>query len=206
MAGGVEAQMCEKMGDDDGAEVAWGRASELLPHPDLLRRSVQASLDRRAFESAVRRLKKLLTEAPNNEKDLKALVWALVQLQDYAQAAKYLEQLVLLDPSNNEHRLGLAQCLGRSGPPAQAIVTLQPLCDREDPPYEAILIQSEFLQADGRADEATQILDRIAGDHWDEPRFLATCNVPTLRAMIVSVITRLLAWPSCDTKERCHPS
>ena len=113
-----------------------------------------------------------MAETPDNQRDLKALAWALVQLQDYAQAAEYLEQLVSLDPSNDEHRLGLAQCLGRSGQTRQAIVALQPLCDREDPPFEAILIQSEFLHADGRPDDAIGLLDKIAGDHWDEPHFL----------------------------------
>lgn len=168
----AQAQVCEKAGDEDGAQAAWERASELLPHPDILRHSVQASLDRRRFESAVRGLKKLLADAPNSEQDLRALAWTLIQLGDFAQAESYLSRLVAANPASTEYRLGLAQCLARSARPAEAVAALQPVCDSEEPPIDAILMQSELLEADGRAPEAFQILESIAADHWDEPQFL----------------------------------
>jgi hypothetical protein len=54
------AQLCEKEGDDDSAQKAWERASETLPHPDVVRRSVQASLKQKEFHSVIRGAKTLL--------------------------------------------------------------------------------------------------------------------------------------------------
>lgn len=165
----VHAQLCEKTGDEDGAQTGWEKASELLPHPAVVRRSVQASLDRRRFESAVRGLKKLLINSPNSAHDLKALAWTLVKLSDYAQASEYLQLLVTIDPLNTEYRLGLAQCLARSARTSDAIIVLEPVCKGKEQPTEAILLQSELLRAHGRTDDAIKLLETIAGDHWDEP-------------------------------------
>ena len=64
------AQLCQQNGDEDSAQDAWARASELLAHPDILRRSVKASLDRRKYGSAVRGLLKLLKSDPKNTQHL----------------------------------------------------------------------------------------------------------------------------------------
>lgn len=168
----AHAQLAERMGDEATAEIAWSKASELIPHGDILRRSVQASLDRRKFENAVGGLKKLLASSPPSERDLSALSFALVQLGDYAQAADYLRQLVEAHSSNPEYRIGLAQCLARSAAIPAAINALQPLCDSEEAPPEAILLQSELLESVGRPQDGFRLLEGIAADHWDEPRFL----------------------------------
>ena len=168
------AHLCEREGDEDAAQHAWEKASELLPHPEVVRRSVQASLDRRRFESAVRGLKKLVAETPNSPKELKALAWALNQLGDYAQAAKYLAELVEIEPSNAEYRLGLAQCLGRSARIGDGIKVLQMARTTGECSANAIYLESELLEADGRAAEAFELVKSMAADHWDDPHFLMT--------------------------------
>lgn len=170
----AHAQIAERMGDEATAETGWAKASELLPNADIVRRSVQASLDRRKFENAVGALKKLLVNSPASEEDLRALSYALVELGDYAQAAEYLRQLVEIDPNNPKFQIGLAQCLARSAQVSAAIDVLQPLCNSQEPPQDAILLQSELLQSDGRPQDGFRLLDSIAADHWDEPRFLLT--------------------------------
>jgi|GEM_PF-5782893 len=168
----THAQLCEREGDEEAAQKAWEKASELLPHPDVVRRSVQASLNRRKLESAVRGLTRLLEVSPDSQKDLHAIAWALVQLGDCPRATEYLTRLVALDPSNAEHSVWLAQCLARSARTKKAIKVLQPVCDSEDQPIEALFLESELLEADGRAVDAFHLLEPIAGDHWDDPIFL----------------------------------
>ena len=109
----AHVQIAERMGDEATAETAWAKASELLPHADIIRRSVQASLYRRKFENAVGSLKKLLVNSPTSERDLRALSYALVQLGDYAQAVEYLRQLVDIDVNNPKYQIWLAQCYAK---------------------------------------------------------------------------------------------
>ena len=73
----AQAQLCEFEGDEDDAQRAWEEASKRLPHPDVVRRSVQASLDQRRFESAIRDLKKLLVANPNDQQSLWAIALRL---------------------------------------------------------------------------------------------------------------------------------
>ena len=54
----------------------------------------------------------------------------------------------------------------------EAIEILGPVCNKDAPPLDAILLQCEFLEADNKAAEAFKLLDAIAADYWDEPRFL----------------------------------
>ncbi len=168
----AHAQLAERTGDEDAAQAAWGKASELLPHRDVIRCSVQASIDRRKFKSAVRGLEKLLATSPDSEQDLKAMAWTLVRLGDHAQAVEYLERLVRIDAENDEHRIWLAQSLARSARISPAIKALQPVVDSAEPPIDAILLQSELLESDNRAGEGFSLLDTVAADHWDDPRFL----------------------------------
>ncbi len=168
----AHAQFCERSGDEAGAVHAWEKASELVPHPDVVRRSIKASIDRRRYQSAIRGLIQLLEEKPDNEEHLRTLVWALVQLGDHVQAATYLKRLVELNSSNRDYRMWLAQALARTARTAKAIEVLKPVCDAEDAPLEAILFLSELLVADTKPADAFQLLEAIAPDHWDDPRFL----------------------------------
>ena len=165
------AQLLEAQGHHDQAVSAWLRASELLPHPELVRRSAQVALDRKRYQLAVQGLEKLVAKSTAREEDLKALAWALVRLGDYAKAAAHLKRLVEIAPSD-EYRLGLAQCLARSMHTEEAIAVLQPLCDNDAPVVEAVFLQSELHTANGNAEAAFEVLDVIAGDHWDDPRFI----------------------------------
>ncbi len=74
------AQLCEKSGEYDLAQDAWEKASKLLPHPDVIRRSVKASLDRKRYASAVHGLLKLLESDPKNAQHLNAVAWAFLQM------------------------------------------------------------------------------------------------------------------------------
>jgi len=166
------AQLCEKRGDNDAAQEAWGKASELLPHPDVLRRSVKASLDRKKYANAVEGLVKLLQKDPRNTLHLNTVAWTLVQMGKYPDAKAYFERLVDVDPSNIEYRIRFAHCLARLSKVSEAIKVLDPVCHAEDPPLHAMLLQSELLAADNRPGDAFRLLDAIAADHWDNPRFL----------------------------------
>lgn len=170
----AHAQIAERMGDEAAAEFAWGKASELLPHRDIIRRSVQVLLNRKKFENAVVALKKLLATSRANVDDLQALSFALIELGDYAQAVDYLRQLVEIDSNNAGYRIALAQCLARSAEISIAIDVLQPLCELEEAPQDAILLQSDLLESDGKPQDGFRLLESIAADHWDEPRFLLT--------------------------------
>lgn len=168
----AHARLAEMKGYEDVAQAAWEKASELLPHHNVIRRSVQASMDRRKFESAIRSLKKLLLDSPNSEQDLKALAHAFFQLGDYAQAVEPLQQLVSIDSANADYRIWLAQSLARSARVSPAIEVLRPVLDWEEPPIDVILLQSELLESDNRPTEGLRLLDAVAADHWDDPRFL----------------------------------
>lgn len=170
----AQAQLYERTGDEEAAQLAWERASELLPHPDVVRRSIKASLDRRKYQSAVRGLTKLLQGNPDDSQSLKALAWALVQLNDHGTAVTYLKKLADLEGESHQYRVWLAQSLARTARVPEAIQVLQPVCEQDDSPLDALLLQSELLEADNRASEAFRILEAIAPDHWDDPRFLMT--------------------------------
>ncbi len=83
-----------------------------------------------------------------------------------------MARLVEADPSSNEYRIRLAQCLARLAKIPDAIKLLEPVFQEEEPPIEAFFLQSELLGADNRSGDAFLLLDSIAGDHWDDPRFL----------------------------------
>lgn len=168
----AKAQVLEESGDEEAAHQAWEKASELIPHPDVVRRSIKASMDRRKFESALRSLKKLLEKEPNNEQHLKMIAWNLVQVNDHAQAVNFLNRLVEINSSNHEYRIWLAQELARTARTEEAIAVLAPVCQLEDPPLEALLLQSKLLAASNEPREAFRLLEAIAPDHWDQPPFL----------------------------------
>ncbi len=166
------AQYCEAINDHKGAQHAWLKASNLLPHPDVLRRSVQASLERRHFQNAVASLEKLLEAEPDVQMHMEALAWTLFQLGDYSKGAEKYEQLVTLNPDTPEYRMGLAQCLARSARTEKAIEVLAPVCDGGDAPIEAVLMQSGMLESVGRAGKGLELLEAVAADHWDDPLFV----------------------------------
>ena len=168
----AQAQICERSGDETGASARWEKATELVPHPDVVRRSINASIDRRRYQSAIRGLMKLLEQDPNNEQHLNTLAWAQAQLGDHAQAAIHLKRLVELDSSNRDYRMWLAQALARTAQTAEAVEAMKPVCDAEDAPLEAMLFLSELLAADSKPEDAFRLLEAIAPDHWDDPRFL----------------------------------
>src|SRR5262249_35638574 len=70
------------------------------------------------------------------------------------------------------YRMWLAQALARTAQTAEAIKVLKPVCDAEDAPIEAVLFLSELLAADSKPEDAFRLLEAIAPDHWDDPRFL----------------------------------
>jgi Tfp pilus assembly protein PilF len=170
----ARAQVYEKAGEEEAAQLAWEKASQLLPHPDVIRRSIRASIDRRKYQSAARELRKLLEHDPNNEQNLKAMAWAVIQLNDHAEAVNYLKRLVAINSSNSEYRLWLAQSLARTAQIHDAIQVLQPVCESDEPPLEAILLQSELLETDNKAAEGFRLLRKTASDYWDDPTFLLT--------------------------------
>jgi predicted Zn-dependent protease len=167
------ATLCDYQEKHDEARIAWEKASDLLPHPEITRRAVQASLDRRQFQSAVRSLTKLVESGTVSEKDRQALVWSLMQLGRFAEAAQQLEILVAAEPASVERRMALAQSYGHCARAADGINVLQPVFDGDDAPLEAFFIQSQLLEAVGRAQDAFALLRTVAGNYWDEPQFLA---------------------------------
>lgn len=166
------AYYCERIEDHDGAQLAWQRAAELLPHPDVLRRSVQAALDRRRLQSAVISLEKLLEIEPRDSHHLEALAWTLFQLGNYVRATEKFQCLVALAPEVAEHRMGLAQCLLRLAQVEPAIEALAPVCASEQAPFEALRIQCGMLESVGRPGESLRLLEAVAADHWDDPLFV----------------------------------
>ncbi len=166
------AQLCELSGNDDEARKAWEMASDLLPHPDLVRRAAQASLDRRAYHSAVKALQKLVQEGAAKEDDYKALAWALAQLREYSEAADVLNVLKQRNPVDIEVLLSLSQCLARSAQVNKAVGILDGMFEKLALPLDAYFLQAQLLIATDHAVEAFELLDGIAADQWDEPRFL----------------------------------
>jgi len=166
------AQLLERQENNVGAAEAWLKAAELLPHPDVLRRSVAAMFDRRRYRSAIRNLEKLVELDPNSQADLRNLARVHYQLGEYSDAVPPLRRLVELDPTSVEHRMGLATCLARVAQLHDATEVLRPACARDGAPYDAIMLQSQLLESDGQASEAFGLLNRILSEHWDDPQFL----------------------------------
>lgn len=166
------AQLCQQNDDEDSAQYAWAKASELLPHPDIVRRSVKASLDRKKYASAIDGLLKLLEIDPTNAQHLNATACSYFQMGDLAQARNYFSRLVNAAPNNVEYRMKFAHCLARLAQVSEAIEILEPVCSQEDLPLAAIFFQSELLMTDNRPADAFRLLEPIAADHWDDPRFL----------------------------------
>jgi predicted Zn-dependent protease len=168
----IYAQLCQQNGDEDSAQYGWTKASELLPHPDILRRSVKASLDRKKYASAIAGLLKLLETAPTNTQHLNAIACSYFLIGDLAKARNYFSRLVDAAPTNVEYRMKFAHCLARLAQISEAIQVLEPVCNGQEPPVAAILFQSELLVADNRPADAFRLLEPIAADHWDDPQFL----------------------------------
>ncbi|MFL6546791.1 MAG: tetratricopeptide repeat protein, partial [Candidatus Udaeobacter sp.] len=166
------ATLCDKKGEYDAARDAWEKASELLPHPDLQRRAIQASLDRRKFESAVRGLARLVEAGDATDKDRDVLARLLAQLGRYPEAVQQLESLVSANPDSVEWRMTLAQCYSHCARGQDGIHVLEKVFDVDDPPLDAFFLQSQLLAAAGKPNEAFALLKSAAGDFWDEPRFL----------------------------------
>src|SRR5262249_7744731 len=99
------AQLNQQRGDEDVARHAWGRAGELMPHPQIIRRSIKAALATKAYASAAGSLRKLLQTEPENAQDLNALASVLLQMGDLSEAQQYLARLVELSPEHVEYRL-----------------------------------------------------------------------------------------------------
>ena len=170
----AKAYVSEKEGNEEEAQKAWERAADLLPHPDVLRRSVSASLDRRRYESAIRALKQLVEKGQAKEKDIEALAWSLGQVGDFKAACIYLEKLVAINPHNAKYREGFARSLARCARISEAIEVLEPICSGDEPDLEINLLQSELLATNNREQEAFKVLERLASDHWDSPTFVLT--------------------------------
>lgn len=192
----AQAQFCERAGDEAGAELAWKKASELVPHPDVLRRSIQASIDRRRYQSAIRGLTKLLEQDPNDEKHLKTLAWAQIQIGDHAQASRHLRQLVKLNSSNRDYRIWLAKSLASTAQIGEAITILKPVSQDEDAPLESILFLSELMAAGGNAEDAFKVLKALTPDYWDDPRFLFSymqrCHAASQERLAQEAFARIL--------------
>ncbi|MFL5330043.1 MAG: tetratricopeptide repeat protein [Gemmataceae bacterium] len=168
----AEAQYLEQMHEEDGAQKAWEKASDLVPHSEVVKRSIKASIDRRRFESVIRGAEKVLSQDPNDRRTLEAAAWASVQLGDQVKAVHFLERLLVLEPNEFRFRVSLAQALARSTNLTKAIEVLSLARDDQQSPVQAIGLLAVLLEADHRADEAFQVMELHGHRFWNDPHFL----------------------------------
>jgi predicted Zn-dependent protease len=157
----------------DLASQAWEKACKLLPHPDLLFHFAVLSIEQRRFQQAADALEIARKESPEDVQILLRLAVAYSNLRAFQQAVGVFNDLVRLEPNESSHRLNHAICLIRSNRAADALQTLQPLCNPENPLIEGIALQCQILAAEGQAAEALDVLTAVKDRFWDTPEFVA---------------------------------
>lgn len=169
----AQAYIHEREGRDEDAEQAWSEAAELLPVPQILRKTVQLSLQNRRFKAAVRNLERLLATGDSTDEDKRNLAFAYMRIGSFSSAIAPLQELHERKNEGLDTTVALAQCYLRTGDLKQAIEVLEGI-SAESGEVRLRLFLSELYTTANRPEDSFKTLDEISSDHWDDPTFVVS--------------------------------
>ncbi len=147
-----------EMGQTEASEKALAELKKAAPsHPDTLYLEARAAYRKKDYRGAADLAARLVKGMPDNPIALEMAGAAAYQLKGYQQAETQLARVLKLAPDRLLARQVLAQTYLRTGQPARAIETLQPLVDNPKADGASLAVAGEaYLQAGDpkRADEA----------------------------------------------------
>jgi len=165
----------EKEEEAELAEEAWRRASELIPHKDIVKRSAQASYEQKRYTRERLSLEILLDKSPDDQEILTNFVHCLFNLRDFPAAIDPLKRLITLQPKAIPPRVWLTQAYMRIAKVKDAIDALDQVLETGDEVgFDLYQLYDQLLRADGRPKDSLKKLKTVLPRFKEEPRFLLT--------------------------------
>lgn len=149
-------------------------AIEILPHPEILKKSAAVAYDNNKLEISKTILEKLLLVEPDNISTHLNIANIYILLKDFPNAAKHFRILAKLDPEEQSHIFNLANCIVHSGEINEAIEIYDGLCNQKNPPLQAILSRSQLLVTANKVRNAFESLINFRNTFWDKPEFVCS--------------------------------
>jgi len=157
--------------DLTAAIVQWNDMLKAAPrHRRTWLLEVAISNARGDFTRAREVAQRLLRDTPDDAQVRLLAGEAGFRLRDLVQARVDLVRAMHLAPQAPRPRLLLAQVLLDAGQAEQALATLEPLSDRAEPDFEALLLKARALQQGGAGAAADATLARAVARNPQDPR------------------------------------
>ena len=163
--------MALRKGDMTAFKAAVDDMSKALPGlPDTLLFEAQRALADKNYAVARNLVQKLLQTAPDNFQVLQTAGALELDSGSLAQAEKYLSQALQFEPRLVAARRLLAQTFLRSGQPAKALATLQPLVEQANVSAAVLATAADAHLQNGQLPEAEALFTRAAKLAPDDTR------------------------------------
>jgi tetratricopeptide (TPR) repeat protein len=166
------AQLHETLGHIAESEIAWQKACELMPHPNIVNHFAGIIVEQKRYQEAVALLESARQNDPENSHLIKKLAFAYVSLLRFADSVPLFEQLLALEPSQISHHLNLAVCLARSGSTNRALEILEQIADAGSYELSVAAVKCNILIGMGESKKAFKILSSLRPAYWKDADFL----------------------------------
>ena len=166
------AECLERSGDSPGALDALVKASKIVPHPGIYRKTADLAFKHQRLTDASEVLEKLLRVEPGDAKARQNLAQMYLEIGDFTSAAKHFQILHDNNPQTQSYAVNLAFCLASSGRREASLKIYNHACNQETPLLQAFLGRAGVLKAMNRPDDAFQSLNGVREKYWDDPQFV----------------------------------
>jgi len=161
------------LGDGRSAADYFAQASQVFPHPQLLRMAASLSLDVGRLSIACTALERLISREPDAIPELKQLGLLYIRQKLSTKAAAVFSRLQNLQPKDPAHLNNYALSLWQSGDFLGALKAFELLCGKLDViPLSVILSKAELLRDLNRPNDAFDWLLKYKDAHWDDYRYV----------------------------------
>lgn len=170
----IHGQHQLRKGETDAGVSDLVKAARILDRSEVLESTATLALSHKRWDDASILLERLAVLRPKDGRVRASRAMALHHLGENVQAAGILRVLVDEEPAVPAHGVNAAACYLHAGMPEDAIDVLSIICDRPEPPSQAVVALAEVLVERGRAKEAHARMKVHRERFWGQYDFVAS--------------------------------
>lgn len=168
----IHGQRLLQNGDPVKGVAELSEAARILDQPDVLGGVAGLALAHKQWGVAATLLDRFLVLKPGDPRARANLAMTLHRLEQHGRAADLLAVLSDEKPDDPSFGVNAAVCLIKSGRPDDAVKVLTKVCERPEPPLQAVIGLAQVLVERDQPKVAFELLSRHRARFWDEYQFV----------------------------------
>lgn len=168
----VSASFLAQSGDTGMALDRLIKATDIMPHPDLLWRTAALAYHSGRLDDAAALLRTYIALRPRDIPARANLATVCMDTGDYRAAAQEFAALQELDPANLSHAFNRSVSLVACGETGEATTVLDSALGESDVPLQFLLQRAAIAKALGQPGEALALLKGFRDKYWEQHEFL----------------------------------